>query len=69
MKTKSKTVRDANKVAKLFVSQVEARAYQLKCNHAFVIGYLESFLAMHADKKLLDTMESYITHLREKDAA
>ena len=75
MKSK-KTVRDANEVAKLFVSQVEARAKQLECSDKFVIGYLESFLGMHADRQLIDAMESRINAFSEankmyanKDAA
>jgi hypothetical protein len=60
MVNSKETVRDAHKIAKTFVSQVQNRAYEMKYGDKFVIGYLESFLATSADKRLLDTMEWYI---------
>ena len=66
MVKKSKTVRDAEKIAKTMVSLIEARAKHYRCSDRFTIGYLESFLATHADKKLLAAMEARINHISEQ---
>ena len=67
MKSK-KTVRDAEKVTKEFFAAVEKRRDFFKGSDAFVIGYLEGFLKMNADQKLLEAMETRTNSLT-KDAA
>lgn len=64
MKTKSKTVLDAEKVVKEFFALVDARREHYKGSDAFSLGYLEGFLKMNADQKLLETMAQRIASER-----
>lgn len=62
---KQKTVRDAEKVVKEFFAFVETRRDFFESDNSFVIGYLEGFLKMNADQKLLEAMELRVKYSKE----
>ena len=56
MKSK-KQARDASKIVKNFMAALEADAGNRGLSDKYILGYLESFVAMHAGDILLDAME------------
>lgn len=65
MKKQNKTVRDAEKVTKEFFAALDKRRGFFNYSDQFTIGYLEGFLKMNADQKLLEAMEQRMASLKD----
>ena len=57
-------MKNDEKLVKAFYEAIETRAEQLNCNevHAFMAGYLQSFITQNMNSKMRKAMEFRLEH-------